>query len=115
MHIHPLFKDNLAQLPGVSHLSGIVLHSADGSPAGLIENKPGQQGSLAVYHYLAHVCGPVIDARFSSLGLALYGEHVADAKQHPGKHPNIDRLLAAETDTASPRHLTITLLPQLAA
>ena len=25
-------------------------------------------------------------------GLSLYAEHTADAEDHPGKHPNIDRL-----------------------
>jgi hypothetical protein len=28
------------------------------------------------------------------LGLEWYAEHHADALAHPGKHPNIDRLLA---------------------
>ena len=31
---------------------------------------------------------------FRSLGLEWYAEHVADARAFPGKHPNIDRLLA---------------------
>ena len=27
-------------------------------------------------------------------GLEIYAEHTADAVAHPGKHPNIDRLIA---------------------
>jgi hypothetical protein len=32
--------------------------------------------------------------------LQLYAEHTADARLHPGKHPNIDRLLAIAEDDA---------------
>jgi hypothetical protein len=28
------------------------------------------------------------------MGLKLYAEHAEDARQHPGKHPNVDRLAA---------------------
>jgi len=34
-------------------------------------------------------------------GLQWYGEHLADAQAHPGKHPNIDRLLAWAAGSAS--------------
>ncbi|MNU01880.1 hypothetical protein D3C72_2454080 [compost metagenome] len=38
--------------------------------------------------------GGSITPAAASLGLEWYAEHVADARAFPGKHPNIDRLLA---------------------
>ena len=58
-----------------------------------IENKPGQTGSLVVYAALAALYGSSITPAATTLGLEWYAEHVADAQAHPGKHPNIDRLL----------------------
>jgi hypothetical protein len=52
----------------------------------------GQSGSLAVYNYLLGKYGD-INAAAAGEGLQLYGEHTEDAKENPGKHPNIDRLL----------------------
>ena len=87
------FADNLQQLPSAAHVAAVELTNAAGEPAGLIENKPGQAGSVAVYAALAGRFGS-IDAAAAEEGLALYAEHTADARAHPGKHPNIDRLLA---------------------
>ena len=58
-----------------------------------IENAPGKQGSLAVYHYLKAAFG-TLDAKAAEHGLAVFGEHTADARNRPGAHPNVDRLLA---------------------
>lgn len=86
------FADNLKQLPRVSHLAAINLLDADGSITASIENKPGQTGSLAIYNHLGQIHGAItVDA--ARKGLELYAEHVEDARQNPGKHPNIDRLL----------------------
>ncbi len=57
-----------------------------------IENKPGKQGSLAVYHYLQQAFG-TLDAKAAEHGLAVFAEHTVDARNRPGAHPNIDRLL----------------------
>jgi len=57
-----------------------------------IENKPGKQGSLVVYRYLAEAFGS-LDAKAAAHGLEVFAEHTADAKRRPGAHPNIDRLL----------------------
>ena len=86
------FADNLKQLPRVSHLAAIHLLDAEGNITGTIENKPGQTGSLAVYNHLGLIYG-AITAEAARKGLDLYAEHVEDARQNPGKHPNIDRLL----------------------
>jgi hypothetical protein len=92
------FADRLKQLPSASHLAALHLLGAEGqAPSQVlatIENKPGQTGSLAVYAALAALYGGRITPAAASLGLEWYGEHVADARAFPGKHPNIDRLLA---------------------
>lgn len=87
------FADTLKTLPPVTHLAALRLIDASGAVVATIENKPGQAGSVAVYHALAQRHGGQIDAAAAAEGLALYGEHTADARAFPGKHPNIDRLL----------------------
>ncbi len=84
------FAQNLKAIPSVENIERIELFSGDAPPE-CIENRPGQSGSLAVYCHLARTCG-AIDSQSASIGIALYAEHAADAKAHPGKHPNIDRL-----------------------
>ena len=85
------FADNLRQLPAITHLSALELIDATGQVAATIENKPGKAGSLAVYNALAARHGS-IDAAAAEEGLALFAEHTESARQHPGSHPNIDRL-----------------------
>jgi hypothetical protein len=91
------FAENLKTLPGVSHLNAIELLDREGALVATIENKPGQTGSLAVYNHLGQIYG-AITAEAAKKGLELYAEHTADATVHPGKHPNIDRLLALIKD-----------------
>jgi hypothetical protein len=86
------FAENLKALPGVSHLDAIQLLDGDGAVVATIENKAGQTGSLSVYNHLGQLYG-AITAEAAKKGLELYAEHVVDAESHPGKHPNIDRLL----------------------
>jgi hypothetical protein len=87
-----IFSENLKHLPKIDQVERIELSDAKGMPAGTIENKPGQSGSLAVYSYLLDKYGD-INAAAAGEGLELYAEHTEDAKENPGKHPNIDRLL----------------------
>jgi hypothetical protein len=87
------FAENLKKLPGVSHLASINLLDADNNVVATIENKAGSTGSLAVYNHLAQLYG-AITPEAAKKGLEMYAEHTEDAKLHPGKHPNIDRLLA---------------------
>ena len=94
------FADNLKQLPPVTHLAGIQLFDGRGQLVATIENKPGSAGSVAVYHALTQRFGSIgVDA--AREGLAIYAEHTDDARAHPGKHPNIDRLLAV-IDSGTP-------------
>ncbi|MCF8198449.1 MAG: DUF2322 family protein [Sulfuritalea sp.] len=86
------FADNLKSLPRISHIAAIQLLDSDGAVCGTIENKPGQTGSLAIYNHLSQVYG-AINNEAAKKGLELFSEHADDARQNPGKHPNIDRLL----------------------
>ena len=91
--LSPAFKDNLGQMPPVGDIERIDLVDAAGDVVASIENQPGKQGSVAVYHYLHHVFG-TLDAKAAEHGLLVFGEHTADARNRPGAHPNVDRLLA---------------------
>lgn len=97
------FAIRLQQLPTVAHLAAVNLLDANGQTVATIENKPGQAGSLAVYHGLAQKHRGVITPAAAAEGLDWYGEHLADAQAHPGKHPNIDRLLTWAAGTVSYR------------
>ncbi|BAO92297.1 DUF2322 family protein [Caballeronia cordobensis] len=87
-----VFKDNLAQMPAIDGIERIDLVDGTGEVVASIENKPGKQGSLAVYHYLQQAFG-TLDAKAAAHGLAVFAEHTADARNRPGAHPNVDRLL----------------------
>lgn len=102
------FADNLRQLPPVTHLRGIELFDSQGRHVATLENKPGQAGSVAVYAALAGQF-PSIHAEAARQGLALYAEHTADARLHPGKHPNIDRLIDVAEGEGGP--YSVKLLP----
>ena len=86
------FADNLKTLPSIAHLAALDLLDASGQVAATIENQPGKAGSLAVYHALAGKHG-AINVAAAKEGLALFAEHTLSAREHPGSHPNIDRLL----------------------
>ena len=101
------FADTLKQLAPVTHLAGLQLRDEHGAVVATLENKPGQAGSVAVYAALTQRFG-AITVQAAHEGLAMYAEHTEDARAHPGKHPNIDRLLALVE--AGGRY-TVTLLP----
>ncbi len=87
------FKDNLQQLPSIDGVQRIDLIDEKGTVVASIENQPGKQGSLTVYQYLRQAFG-ILDAKAAEHGLLVFAEHTADARNRPGAHPNIDRLLA---------------------
>ena len=91
-----VFSDNLNLLPAVDKVVAIELLDQSGTRVGLIENKPGQAGSLRVYRWLADTFGS-ITPEAAALGLKIYAEHTQDARSNPGKHPNIDRLFVIGT------------------
>ena len=86
------FSDALLTLDDATHVKRIDLYNSDDSLAGVIENKPGSQGSLKIYYHLFRMYGEIsLDAAVE--GLSLFAEHTEDAENCPGKHPNVDRLL----------------------
>jgi hypothetical protein len=87
------FKDNLQQMPPIDGVQRIDLIDDKGAVVASIENQPGKQGSVAVYQYLKQTFD-ILDAKAAEHGLAVFGEHTPDARNRPGAHPNIDRLLA---------------------
>lgn len=86
------FKENLQQLPPVDGVQRIDLVDATENVVASIENQPGKQGSLAVYQYLKQSFD-ILDEKAAEHGLTVFAEHTADARNRPGAHPNIDRLL----------------------
>ncbi|MDR1646933.1 MAG: DUF2322 family protein [Zoogloeaceae bacterium] len=87
------FAETLKKLPGVSHIAALRLLDAEGQEVARLENKPGTGGSVAVYNHLAQTYGS-LTPEAARKGLELYAEHSEEARANPGKHPNIDRLLA---------------------
>ena len=85
------FKDILETLPSIDHLTGLdvlngemVIHH--------IPAAPGKLGSLRLYNALAEQFNGKLDRTSAQQGIEWFAEHVEDAKQNPGKHPNIDLL-----------------------
>jgi hypothetical protein len=89
------FAENLKKLPRISHLAAVNLLEKAETVVATIENKPGSQGSLAVYNHLAQTYGS-INLEAAKKGLEIFAEHTEDARLNPGKHPNIDRLIVIE-------------------
>jgi len=85
------FNDILLEIDPAEGVKEIALFDSEGHAAGVIQNKPGSAGSVKVYYHLYKMFGSInVDAAIE--GLSLYTEHTQDAEDHPGKHPNIDRL-----------------------
>ena len=89
------FAENLKKLPVISHIAAVNLLDKAETVVASIENKAGSQGSLAVYNHLAQTYGS-INLEAAKKGLEIFAEHTDDARTNPGKHPNIDRLIAIE-------------------
>ena len=86
------FADNLKTLPSITHLKALHLVDTNGNEVATIPNQPGKAGSVAVYNALATKHG-AINVEAAKEGLEIFAEHTEDAKNRPGAHPNIDRLL----------------------
>lgn len=86
------FADTLKTLPEFMG-EKLVLTDVTGAEVATINNAPGTAGSFRVYAHLASQYG-AINVEAAAAGLAIFAEHTEDATTHPGKHPNIDRLIA---------------------
>lgn len=86
------FQENLDKLKqSTEGIARLELYGDGYEPEAVIENRPGSAGSLKIYYEVAVEFGG-IGPKAAAKALELYGEHVEDARAHPGKHPNIDRL-----------------------
>jgi hypothetical protein len=87
----PSFSDNLARLAHVDGYLQMDLLDENSAKQAVIENRPGSQGSFRVYYHVAQKWDGIGPAAARE-ALELFAEHTEDARQNPGKHPNIDRL-----------------------
>lgn len=85
------FKAHLATLPTIDHLVGLNVWD-DEKVIHHIPAQEGKLGSLRVYNALAQQFDGKLDRTSAQKGLEIFAEHTADARQNPGKHPNIDLL-----------------------
>lgn len=92
------FKDNLANMPSIDHLSGLDICDENGVVVHHIPAVEGKLGSLKLYHALSQEFAGKLNAQVAERGLQLFAEHVADALENVGKHPNIDLLLRVKAD-----------------
>ena len=85
------FKTLLNTLPEIDHLNGLDVFDNET----VIHHIPavaGKLGSLRVYYALAKTFNGQLDPISAEKGLEWFAEHTQEAKQHRGKHPNIDLL-----------------------
>ena len=94
------FKTILTTLPEITPLSGLNVTERE-TVIHHIPATEGKLGSLRVYNALALQFNGKLDRTSAQKGLELFAEHTADAKQYPGKHPNIDLLLRVIEDNLS--------------
>lgn len=85
------FKDILPTLKDASHIHQLDLLDEQGNTIDSIENVPGKSGSVSVYYHVSAESG-LLNKDSAEQALQLYAEHTDDARQNPGRHPNIDRL-----------------------
>ena len=85
------FKDILETLPSIDHLTGLDVLNGE-TVIHHIPVAPGKLGSLRLYNALAEKFNGKLDRTSAQQGIEWFAEHVEDAKQNPGKHPNIDLL-----------------------
>lgn len=92
------FKDYLATFPSIDHLSAIQIRNEQGEVVHTIPAVEGKLGSLKLYNALAEKFANVLDETTACQGLEWFAEHVADAEQNVGKHPNIDLLFKVKAE-----------------
>ena len=92
------FQDYLATFPPIDHLTGLDVQDADGKTVHHIPAVQGKLGSLKLYNALAERFNGRLDKEAAEQGLIWFAEHVADARAHTGKHPNIDLLLQVQKE-----------------
>lgn len=92
------FKDYLNEMPDIAHLKGLDVYALDGELLHHIPAIEGKLGSLKVYYALAQQFNGQLNQQSAQQGLIWFAEHVQDAQQYQGKHPNIDLLLRVQNE-----------------
>lgn len=85
------FQTILSTLPSIDGITRIEI--LDGEQ--VVHQIPaieGKLGSLKVYNALAQQFSSELTSIAAQQGLEWFAEHTQDAKENPGKHPNIDLL-----------------------
>ncbi|EXI61221.1 RNA polymerase subunit sigma-32 [Mannheimia granulomatis] len=100
------FKDYLATFPSIDHLAGLNVINEKGEVIHNIPAIEGKLGSLKLYTALFAKFEGKLTACAAKQGLEWFAEHVEDAKNNLGKHPNIDLLFKVIEED-----LTLTLEP----
>ncbi|KGQ70521.1 hypothetical protein A1D23_01635 [Chelonobacter oris] len=98
------FQQNLAAMPNIDHLSGLNVLNQQDEIVHHIPAVAGKLGSLRLYNALSEQFQQQLTAQAARQGLLWFAEHVADAENNPGKHPNIDLLCDVITHN---RHLIL--------
>lgn len=93
------FNDYLATFASVDDLSGLNVVSQDGQLMHHIPAVAGKLGSLKLYNALASQFDGILNLQAAEQGLTWFAEHVEDAVQNPGKHPNVDLLIQVKNET----------------
>lgn len=101
------FSDYLASFPEATHLSGLDVLNEKNEVIHNIPAIEGKLGSLKLYNALAEKFDNQLNATSAQQGIEWFAEHVEDAKQNVGKHPNIDLLFKVIDE-----NLSLTLVPQ---
>lgn len=92
------FNDYLATFPAVEGLSGLNVLDAENNVIHHIPAVAGKLGSLKLYNALAQQFTGKLNPESAAQGLLWFAEHVADANENPGKHPNIDLLFKVQNE-----------------
>lgn len=86
------FKDYLATFPAIDHLAGLNVLNTEGEVIHNIPAIEGKLGSLKLYNALFAKFNGKLTASAAEQGIEWFAEHVEDAQNNVGKHPNIDLL-----------------------
>lgn len=91
-----LFSENLKAIPSTEKTVLLRLYNERDELVSIIPNIPGRQGSIQVFQHIADKKGE-INLEAAKEGLRLFGEHVEDARQNPGKHQKLELLLGLKS------------------
>jgi len=84
-------QDKLEGLPSVDNLAGLELYGEGFEPEAWVEHTPDRTTTVAIYYQMAIDYGG-ISPTAARKALDLFGDQAEEARAHPGRHPDIDRL-----------------------